>query len=158
MRTIRIKLYKFEELTSEAQEKAIEENRYRNVQGSWWENTYEDANMVKLKISSFDIDNRQIDLDFTESATATAKAILEDHGDQTETYIYAKEFLRIRDEISLDDNDLTEAEAIRFRKKMAWAYLQMLKREEEYLMTDEAIKEDIIANDDEFTKDGKLYN
>lgn len=93
MKTIKINLYKFEELSKEGREKAIENNYDFNVTHDWWQFTYEDAENVFLKISGFDIYRKSIDADFKYNAKDTAEEILKNHGEKTETYILAKNFL-----------------------------------------------------------------
>ena len=55
MRTIETKVYKFEELTKEAQSKAIEKCYDINVCHDWWECTYNDAKTIELEIEGFDL-------------------------------------------------------------------------------------------------------
>ena len=49
-----ITVYSFSELSDSSKQKAIEDNRYISVKENWWENVYEDANNIGLKITSFD--------------------------------------------------------------------------------------------------------
>ena len=51
MRTIETKVYKFEELTKEAQSKAIEKCYDINVCHDWWECTYNDAKTIEAQIA-----------------------------------------------------------------------------------------------------------
>lgn len=55
MRTIRIKLYKFNELSESAKEKAIESLSDINVDYEWWESTYEDFKEL-CKTLSIEVD------------------------------------------------------------------------------------------------------
>ena len=57
MRTETIKIYKFEELSEKAQEKAIEKFHDINTHYDWWEHVYE---MYKEDETGFDIDKRYI--------------------------------------------------------------------------------------------------
>lgn len=56
MRTIRTKVYTFNELNKEGQEKAIEINSDINVLHDWWNFTYHDAKEIGLKLIGFDLD------------------------------------------------------------------------------------------------------
>ena len=48
MRTITFEIYKFDELSPEAQAKAILNNCNINIEDyNWWESIYEDANATK---------------------------------------------------------------------------------------------------------------
>lgn len=55
MRTIRIKLYKFNELSKEAKQTAIEKLYDINTDYDWWDYTYEDAKEIG-KLMGIDID------------------------------------------------------------------------------------------------------
>ena len=46
MRTIRIKLHKFSELSEVAQQKVLDKNCYINVDYDWWQSIYEDAKAI----------------------------------------------------------------------------------------------------------------
>ncbi len=56
MRIKEIKLFKFEELSDKAKEKAMDWFREASGSDQWWENVYEDAANIGLKITEFDID------------------------------------------------------------------------------------------------------
>ncbi len=57
MRTIRIKLYKFAELNETAKQTVLNNLSDINVRYEWWENMYEDAANVKLKITEFSVES-----------------------------------------------------------------------------------------------------
>ena len=57
MRTIEIKVYKFEELDKQTKEKVIENYRYINVEDTfWYECIKEDFSTLGLEIQAFDLD------------------------------------------------------------------------------------------------------
>lgn len=174
MRTIRIKLYKFEELTKDAQQKAIELLRDINVDYNWWEGIYEDAEQAGLKVEGFDLYRNEIDLKFVSDANEIKNYILENHGNVCASHKAAKEYeteqkelvcrysngidkdIVIQDNWDAYDGEIEEKEKS-FRYRLAKYYLNMLEKEYEYATTEEAIKETIESNDYDFTKDGKLY-
>lgn len=174
MRTVRTKVYKFDELSKEAQETAIEKLWDLNVDYSWWELTYEDASQIGLKITSFDIDKGQIEGDLLWSCREIADAIISDHGNATDTFKLATNFLHDYDQIvtkysdgvDLDrvaedneyesDQEFDELEE-NFKEDLLNSYLGMLENEYNYLISKEAITESIQANGYEFTQDGKMY-
>lgn len=162
-------LYKFEELSDEAKEKALDSSRYTNTQYmEWWESTYEDAANVGIKIKGFDtgrgssIDGR------VEDTENTAHQIIKDHGEECETYKTAAEYLKERDkaiEAALVDGngEYKDEDALdekldelgkEFTKSILEDYLTILRNEMEYLESNEAVQESIEANDYEFTEDG----
>ncbi len=162
MRTIRTKVYKFNELTEEGQQKAIENLSDINVDYSWWESTYEDAANIGLKITSFDLDrNRHAKGEFITSAAETAELIQSNHGKDCETYKTATTFLNDLNELTgkheniedVNENDIEELED-EFLKSLLEDYSIMLQKECDYLQSKEAIIETIEANDYEFYANG----
>ncbi len=169
MRTVRTKIYKFEELSEDAQHTAINNMRDINVDHDWWTSTYEDAENIGLKITSFGLErNRHANGEFIISANDTAKRILEEHGENCETYNTASTFLNTISEIKnnyaggTDEDEYsieteTEDAESDFLNSILEDYSIMLQNDVEYLQTDEAIKETILANDYEFTEDGNQF-
>jgi len=167
--------YCFEELPEDIQEKAIENLYDINVDYSWWEFVYEDAENVLLKISEFDIDRASyVKADFIEYAENTAQKIIENHGDMCETFKTAEEYLKDRKELVkkysdgvnieevAEDNELefedeTEELDKEFLRAICEDYRVMLQNEYEYRTSEESIIETIKANEYEFTADGKIF-
>ena len=56
MKTIQINLFELHELNEEARERALRAYAYFNVEHDWWRSIYEDAKMVNLKLTGFDLD------------------------------------------------------------------------------------------------------
>jgi len=173
MRTIRIKLYKFNELSEDAQQKALETLYDINVDTDWWEFIYEDAKEIGLTITGFDMDHF-CNGEFNLSGESVAHAIFENHCKDCETYKTAQSFMNDynqafkdypteEDEDGYDTNEYDRDEAITeaetdFRQSLLEDYRIMLRNEYEYKTGKEAIIETIEANEYEFTKDGKLAN
>lgn len=175
MRTITITktLYRFEELTAKAKENAIDSLRYINVNYEWWDSTYEDAKNIGLKLTLFGLDrNKHAEGELISSASETAYLIMDNHGEKTETYKLAKEFLsnwnalvekysdginknRVTEENQYEfDAEVNELEK-QFTKDLLEEYACMLQREYDYQTSDEAIIETINANEYEFTEEGE---
>jgi len=181
--TVTINIYQFAELSVEGQEKAINNLFDINVDHDWWDFTYEDAERIGLKITSFDLDRyRHCKGEFIESAVDVAKAILAEHGEHCDTYRTAQDYL-IEYKRSVirqcqDDADMfcvpgsssgyseycdycneidTEDIDLEFLKSLLEDYSMMLQRECDYLTSEKAIIETIEANEYEFTANGKLY-
>jgi len=177
MRTITttIELYQFEELSEVAQQRAIEGIRDINTDLEWWEYVYEDAKNVGLEISEFDLGRaNSIKITFQHSADYTARLIMEEHGPDCATYAAANKYSDERNEILAhpelyylhegpEDNPyISQDEALEdletsFLGTLGDEYLAMLQREYDYLTSDKAVKESIIANAYEFHASGKLY-
>lgn len=176
MKTKVINLYSFDELSEEAQQKAIENLYDINIDYDWWDFTYDDAKEIGLKIEGFDLDRyRHATGYFLEDANTTANLILENHGNMCETYKTAEGFLtdwaelvkkysdgkdldRVTEENEYDfDNEADELEQ-KFLKSLLEDYSIILQKEYEYLTSDECIIETIKANKYTFTINGKLEN
>jgi hypothetical protein len=170
MRTKTINLYSFNELSEAAKQKAIERLSHINVDYGWWESTYEDAENIGLKITSFDLDrNNHAKGEFNLSAAEVAQNILNNHGENCETYKTASSFLEEFNplfaeymdessehyESSQRDEELVDLES-EFLNSLLEDYASMLQREYEYLTSEEAIIDALVANKYEFTEEGKL--
>lgn len=164
MKTIEIKLYKFDELSKEAQETAIKKLSDINVSFDWWGTTYEDAKNIGLEINTFDLDrNKHAKGSFILSTAEVAANIVKDHGESCETYKTAESFLEKFNpvfakymETEEGEDTLIEMEEA-FLKELLEDYANILQKESEYLQSEESIIETIKANDYYFTVDGKLY-
>lgn len=170
MRTIETTVYSFDELSEEAQQKAIDTLCSVNVDYDWWEYTYEDAETIGLRITSFGLDrDRHAEGEFLLSACEVAQNILNGHGEQCDTFKTAKNFLSefepvfasYMDETSADyecsviEDELQYMEA-EFLDSLLEDYSIILQHEYEHLQSNEVIIETIKANDYEFTENGKL--
>jgi hypothetical protein len=165
-------VYKFDELTEEAKQKAIEKLRDINVDYEWWEYDYEDANIAGLQITSFNLDrNRHAKGEFIENACKCAQAIIENHGKDCETYQTTKRFLWERDKVineaekdehgdfkdeSAVDSTLDYVES-EYLKSILEDYSMILQKEYEYRLSDEAVIETIKSNDYDFLENGSLH-
>jgi len=172
MKTIKIELYKFSELSEKSQQYAIDTNYTINVDYEWWKFVYEDMKTVFLKCSEFDTDRgSKCILTFMESAENTAHLIEDNHSESCDTYVEAKDYLSKRGLLINDapkdengdfeseydlDNDLDSLD-LEFLHNLQECYLIMLKKEYEYLISKESIKESIICNEYDFTIGGEIY-
>lgn len=168
MRTVRTKVYLFSELSEQAKEKAIKWGYDLNVSYDWWESVYEDAENIGLKITGFDIYRASYcNGDIIGTHEETAKLILENHGEQCETYKTAKNFLAELDAITekykdegednWDEQSENENAEDEFLKSLLEDYRIMLSKEYNYLTSEAAIIETIEANEYEFKADGTRF-
>lgn len=146
MRTITTTVYEFDELTDDAKQKVIENLCDINVDYDWWDTTYQDAKEVGLNIGGFDTYRGTIEGKLTDEMQYTCKSIMVDHGIGTDTYKLAEQWQHKHGE----DNEEE------FTKLLLEEYLSILRKEYEYLTSEEAIIDTIEANEYEFTKDGEL--
>ena len=167
MKTHTVTTYGINELTAVAKEQAIASHLDWNLQDSWWHCTYEDAEMIGLKITSSDIYRNEITGELLKDAEEVARLIIESHGEECETYRLAKAFeARIetrrcahdwQEDGADEDWSLTlEQEGEAFLDGMLKVYASILSREHDYLSGDEAITESFEANETQFLSDGRL--
>jgi hypothetical protein len=176
MRTIttHTDVYKFNELSDDAKQTALESLYDINVDHEWWDWEFEGAKNVLLEITGFDLDrNRHCTGNFMEYAEDTANKIIAEHGEMCETYQTAQRFidetraLLVKMPEKLDDEGYDENEYEReqaqedldgeFLRAILEDYSIILQKQCEYLQSEEAIIETIEANDYDFTVDGKLF-
>lgn len=167
MREHTIKLYSFDELTDEAKDRAIQDNCYINTDHDWYNFIYDEAERLGFKITEFDLDRHcQINGEMVLGEEEIAGNIIKEHGESTNTYKTAKEFLDKRtalfngdDTIDEDDErcfELDEMDSDFFRMILD-CYFDILRDSYKYYISEEAIKETLQVNEYEFTEDGKIY-
>ena len=173
MREITIKVYKFEELSVEDQEKVVSKLADINVDYQWWQYTYDDASGVGLIIQAFD--GHAVTAVFSDYALLTAEAIIKEHGEDCATYESAKAYLTdwqtLKAEQAQEDADMfcepgnsawyeayceqtaeidTEDIDNDFLRALCEDYRVILQKEYEYLTSDEAVRDTIMCNEWEF--------
>ena len=172
--TIVTRVYTFEQLTPQAQDKALDNLRETQLDYEWWEGTYSDAENVGLKITGFDLDRGSYCKgEFINDAEHCANSIIKKHGENCETYKTANAYLidlrkwqKIQDEAQQNEDEKREDEALQeietigedFLKSILEDYRIILQHEYEYLLSDAAIKESIEANEYTFNEAGKMEN
>lgn len=145
--------YKFDELDEVTQQKAIEKLFDINVDHEWWDGVSMDLENIHCKLIGFDTDRGnycELSLDYE---TSVIEAILKNHGESCETYRIAKEY---ESKILDSDGNIDEDVAKEFKQELQEEYLAILRREYEYLTSEEAIRETIEANEYEFNEKGEL--
>jgi len=163
-------VYQFDELSDKAKEKARDWWRNGDIDFDWADNMIEDAKMIGLEITGFDVGRGQsCDGKFIDGARECAEAILKNHGDQCETFKTAEAFLKERDEAvnaaPKDENGDFENEyeldgtlddiESDFLKSILEDYRILLAKEFEYHQSNEYIDEMLRIYT--FTKDGKRF-
>lgn len=163
MREIIVKLYKFEELTEKAKEKARDWFR-SGFDGQFeFDTILEDAKEVGLKIlelrpTGIQGNNRG---EFITTARECAEKIVKNHGESCETYKTAAAYLKDISTLEVDEDGefVNEDEADELTKEFKYSLLEdyrvTFEKEEEYQNSDEVVDENIIANEYEFTDDGE---
>ena len=179
MRIIETKAYQFKELDEQTKKKAIDNYRYVSVEhDSWWDFVKEDLISVGIELRSFDIERGSFAEIHLEDFYETCELILKSHGENCETYKiaerYIKEYDSIKDKmdnlecIENDDSDEEHLNKLmqldkdledldeEYQKEFSEEVLSMLRREYEYMTSDEYTIEIFEANEYEFTDQAKL--
>lgn len=180
-----ITLYRFDELSEEAQETALSSLYDVNVDYCWWDSTYVDAHDIGLKIEEFDVDRGTIRGKLNEYLLDVCKSIRKDHGKDCDTFktaaSYHKQYIAafvkwyVSHETVVQQLDpsashwkrkdwlaefKSEDEALEveadFMKALLEDYLIILRNEYKYQTSREQIIESIKANDYLFTELGRL--
>jgi hypothetical protein len=171
MKTKTIEVYKYDELSDRAKETACQWWSNGALDYDWWNFTYEDAAQAGIKITSFDT-GRSWDItgDFLGTADETAEKILENHGDTCGTSAEARHYQQAMAEFlataEYDEYGELASYALEHKKEeiereflrcLLQEYLIILRNESEYLLSDEHAEEMIIANDYDFTAEGRIF-
>lgn len=166
MKTIKLKIYEFSELSESAKDHVLEEMRNFLVEDScWWNWIYEDAEEIGVKIEEFDLSRMHIGISCILSHDDIARKIIVSHGLICGTHVAAKKYLSDRKLLKKRYNDADEekyADEMKyiecdFEEEIKYQYLNYLKDGYEYMTSDIAIIEIIEANDYMFYEDGTLF-
>ena len=158
MRTLEITAYTFDELSETAKQVALYNNRDFNTNHDWWDWTYQDAENFGIKILSFDVYYEKIDIRLTLDPLDVANNILNECGPTTDLYSIGEEYITGYNKLVVtgsDTDEKLEELASVFKHALRKDYIGILAREYDYLESDEAVTEALMANMCEFTEDGK---
>jgi hypothetical protein len=159
MRTITIKVYEYNELTDKAKARARDWYLEGVFDYGWWENIYEDAANVGIKITSFD--SYHAEGSIITSAPEVIEDIRANHGKTCNTYKIATihepifqelEASRDKDDETFEDRFIV-AEA-NFLREILAAYHKILDDEENYMQSNEYLEAGILGNEYEFDVSG----
>jgi hypothetical protein len=175
MRTEEIKVFQFNELSDSAKETARDRYRRFALDYDWWEHVYEDAERCGLKITGFDTDRHNISGHKEGTCLDIVEAIVKNHGKDCETFklaeIYSEKIAPLEKQLEAleSDDDSLQSDIRKLGDKIIDAekkfihdileeYLSMLRKECDYLLSDESIDEMIQCNEYEFTEDGSRWH
>ena len=163
MKTIEIKVYKFDELDEQTKEKVIENYRYINVEDTFWYDWIkEDFNRLGLEIQDFNLGRRNYVKIYIENFEDTSNYIIEEFGDSVLIKQTAKNYLKELKEIVSnfkEDEDIDrEFETLdeNYQHEFEADILSYLRANYEHDISDEAVIDTIEANDYDFTTEGKI--
>jgi hypothetical protein len=159
MREIKIKVYKFDELSEEAKEKArmwYRESRVDDMQFEWG-HYKDDAKNIGIELREWEYRRYlkcSLELDFSQ----VLANILKDHGECCETWKTAKRYKDEYDKLTEEQVLNNEDEELReeFTRDIAEDYRVLLDNQYDYLNTDEYVDEMLTINEYEFKENGKI--
>lgn len=154
--------YKFNELSDQAKEKALQYFRQDSFIGEMaWDTVKEDAKSIGLILQGTDHRDNMTGY-FKDYPEDCALAIIANHGTQCETYKTAQTFLDAIEPYA-ELNDLTHEEEGKlqeikeeFKRSILEDYRIMYEKEIDYQYSDSALTEMIEANDFDFLENGTL--
>ena len=146
MKTIELKAYEFSELNDKAKEKVLQEYCSLNVDNEcWWEFCYEEFNNLGLNINSFDIYKQEIDIDFKDDINEFCINVINNFGDE--------DIINVCEDYLKNKGDKQY-----YKKLIAEEVLTSLTNEYDYLISEEAVIETILANEYYFNEEGININ
>lgn len=161
------------DLPKEVKSNILQKHSDINTDYDWWENVYDDAKEIGLKLTGFDLGRSQeITCQYNGNFTTLADEIIKTHGETTKTYEFAKQFLVLYDKLietaSKDENgdfqrvgeldgSLDTLEKM-FLKQILGEYWKMLEEEYNYRMSEEEIIETLKENEYNFDRFGDIVN
>lgn len=170
MRIIETKVYLFEELDKQIQQKVIEDNFDINVDCGWWDMVYDEFNSQDITIKHFDIYRKEIGIEIRNSYEDTAN-LIKNYGFNIDSDIYKdtlhfleqrKELFNkygkndeIKEEFYNEYDEEIEVIEKEYHKNLEEEILRQLTNDYDYYISEEAIKETLIINEYEFTEQGK---
>jgi len=164
MKTIEIKVYKFEELDKQTKEKVIDNYRNINVEDfQWYDWIKDDFNRLGLEIQEFDLGRRNYVKIYIKNFEDTSNYIIEEFGDSVAIKQTAKNYINEYEKIQAnfkEDEDIErEVELLdeQYEKEYSEDILSYLRANYEWETSDEAVINTIEANDYDFTTEGKIY-
>ena len=164
MKTIEIKVYRFEELDKQTKEKVIENYRYINVEDTFWYDCIkEEFNSLGLEIKEFDLDRGNYAKIYIDNFEDTSNYIIKEFGDSVlikqTAKNYINEYEKIQANFKEDEDVEREVELLddQYEKEYSEDILSYLRSSYDWEISDEAITETIEANEYDFTTDGKIY-
>lgn len=147
----------FEQLIVKEKEQVIANYSDINVDYKWWDCIFEDAKEIGFIIHEFGVYNAEVGGYFAESPEDTAKAIIKNHGLFSDTRRIADSFLSKTRGLTIKNDYYIEATS-EFERNLSECYSTILHNEYEYLTSEEAIVETLVANKYTFNRETLKIN
>jgi len=170
MRTKQYNVYKFNELSKEAQEQAIYNLQDINVAHNWWSYIYGMFQQCGIKIKSFDIYRYQIEIEFIEDIEDVFSKLIKDFALYPAEHIASRYQLMIErkkqealnnegvdpSDFSVECEETYDDICDSFKHKIKNEIFDTLKKDYDYLTSEKSIVETIELNDYDFLDNGEL--
>lgn len=178
MREESVKVYSFEELDENAQEKAIDNARYHSLDYDWWDFLFdefsEELDRIGIDASTFSFDTGRNETFYANkpSISSTGKLLraagIDLRTKEARRYIVDGAHLAIQTQYFGGSRASNYVETYSESPEIEQAiqdlidskfgdFLKRLREEEDYLTSDEHVKENLIVNEHEFTEDGERW-
>jgi len=161
MRTVQLNIYTFNELSDKAKQNA----RDWWLEGYVYEDNFSEEDMKQIGLGL----NEDKKFAFLGSAPETMELIFQNHGPSCNSYQYAKAYGQFLEDVGVSC-DLPDSHPKRieweekresidnqFLVKLAQYYVKLIEDDYQYNISNEVVDGLLIANEYEFTEDGKIY-
>ena len=155
--------FELNELSDKAREKAIQYIIDTSGYDDWWDDIFENAKNIGLKIEEFDFYGKNIKGCLIEDACGCAHLIIDNHDKLCKTYQTAKNFIKeyndglvTEEEERIIDGKLEQCKDL-FKHALLEDFLAILHKEYEYITSEECAVDTIETNDYEFLADGTIF-
>ena len=161
MRTIETKVYLFNELDDQTQEKVIQDNYGIAIQDDWHDLIKYDLKEIGIELRSFDVDRGSFAEIHIDNFFETCEKIIETHGENCETYKIAKRYIDVYNSIQEKDgeyDDFIDLDYLdeEYQNRFSEEALSILRAEYEHITSEEYLIEMFEANEYEFTAEGEM--
>ena len=95
MKTVTIKLYGLNELSTESKERAMDNLYDINMRYEWWDEVYQDAKNAGIKIKSFQLGKGgEVDIQMVANPMVSARHIIENWHHESDGVACSKKYLK----------------------------------------------------------------
>jgi hypothetical protein len=161
MKTIEVTLYKFDELSDKAKEFAVQDNIHIMTDfGSYWDEIFLwQLKDVGISVDSFDLNRREIEVDFYEDLNDVCANVVKDFKGSEIAEMCANYLTSVEAQLAFDetDEDMLEDMEMVFIYDLKCELLNMFQREYDYLTDADVIADYLLGNEFDFDINGKIH-
>jgi hypothetical protein len=161
METIEVTLYKFDELSDKAKEFAVQDNIHilTDFGSYWYETLIQELKDVGISAGSFDLNRREIEVDFYEDMNDVCANVVKDFKGSEIAEMCASYLTSVEAQLAFDetDDDMLQDMEMAFIYDLKFEILNMFQREYDYLTDADVIADYLLTNEYDFDINGKIY-